>query len=735
MKITYYQNIKTSREGVALSGLLFGQVVDGPSVARICEQLARGREALGDSQFSALKALLPAVMWQGDAVGKPHKNEFARHNGLYVLDLDHLNVEPGEVWRGIAPRREELGIVVAYMTPSRHGLKLVAVCRDEFSSLAENQAWLAEQTGTTEWLDEGCRDMARLSYLVPRDYFYYVDDRVFDPAFGAGRVLDNQTSAPALPSAPALGEVQQEYRGLPLRAIAERWMMEVLGGMPREGERNNAVLRCASELRYITDNRPEPLAAAMPALGLTEQEVLRTCRNACEYSYRGGMPQGLRNVIEGLRRGTTTRTVPGLPRRLPPVWKQLVGSAPEDFKSAVALCLLPILGTLGSRLRSRYINGKAQSPSFLVTLEAPQASGKSFASELVKVCLWRVREMDEREHEKENAYREQLEIIRAQGTKGTRQEREEVRQLMENAPRPLVRLMPATASTTKVLIRLRNADGTHLFAFAPELDTVTKSFGRGFANLSDLLRCAFDNEEYGQDYASDTSFSGRVAAMYNTLYCGTPRAVGRFYKDWEDGTTSRTLFVTLPDQFGKQLPEWRTLTAKERGAMESGLARLDAATVKEGEVQPVHEMKMDFLNRRLEAWLEEQRQVAVAEGDRTRDTFRRRCAEVGFRAGMLAWYLYGETERSHRAVNDFAVWVAEMMLGQFLTRVDLGRHASGGVFAQGVLEQLGERFSRLEASDALRAAGYSTEVRAALSLWRKEGAIVEEAKGVYRRVA
>ena len=62
------------------------------------------------------------------------------------------------------------------------------------------------------------------------------------------------------------------------------------------------------------------------------------------------------------------------------------------------------------------------------------------------------------------------------------------------------------------------------------------------SSYSDALRTAFDNGEYGQDYASENSFSGIVKLYYNTLFSGTPKAMCRFFPDVEDGLVSRVLF-------------------------------------------------------------------------------------------------------------------------------------------------------------------------------------------------
>ena len=57
-------------------------------------------------------------------------------------------------------------------------------------------------------------------------------------------------------------------------------------------------------------------------------------------------------------------------------------------------------------------------------------------------------------------------------------------------------------------------------------------------------------------------------------------------------------------------------------------------------------MDMGFLNKKLEARMEIQRQLTLKSGGRTRNMFYRRCAVVGFRAGMLAHFLYNEANNN-----------------------------------------------------------------------------------------
>ena len=50
-------------------------------------------------------------------------------------------------------------------------------------------------------------------------------------------------------------------------------------------------------------------------------------------------------------------------------------------------------------------------------------------------------------------------------------------------------------------------------------------------------------------------------------------------------------------------------------------------------------MELGFLNAAMDKWIEKNRLEAIRTNDRTRDTFYRRSAVVGFRAGMLAYFL------------------------------------------------------------------------------------------------
>ena len=760
--ISYFPSAKAQKARL-LTYEEYVQVSNTTALLRLCNDIA----AEEDSEKRAeMKKKLPVVTWQAWFDGR-RLNKNAHPNGLFMLDIDHVD-QPGELYaKQIAGRVKELGILYVGMTASRHGLRIVAKCLPSLHTIEECQKWLASNLKVE--YDSCCKDFARCSFLVHDSYTYYMNaGELFNEepapgtvyAGGLNPVQENAEMEQALSqglnenpagtetsatSTPPTGGLQvhavdqreglfggnDNYKGVPYAQIAKEWL-ETTGGEPTQGERNTRIFQLALRMRYITDFNEATLARILPDYGLSRQEVAQIAHSALGMGRAGKMPQDLKDVLDNIDRRakitdnddtlpdviTNTEKIPSLP----PVFRQWVEIAPDDFKAPVALCQLPILGALGSKLRAKYLDGVVQSPSFLVSLEAPQASGKSFMVRMAEMELEQMIDHDEAEREKERAYSEKAAEMKMLNIKVTVDNKDEI---LGTKPKSIVRYVPATMSVTKLLMRMDNAKGLHLFALAEEVDTVVKAFKRGFSSYSDLLRVAFDNGLYGQDYASDNSFSGTLRLYYNMLCSGTPKAMRRMYPDVEDGTTSRVLFVTLPDQFGKPMPEWKQFDAEQKQILDIGLVRLNEISIQGDEVQPEHMMKMEFLNKALEKWLQAQKAAAVKDNDRTRDVFCRRAGVVGFRAGMLAYYLWGEknTPTIRKNTIDFAVWVANNMLNQHLLRFNITATHSNTNKWEEAYNKLPEEFNREECERALTACECDTNVRTVLYKWRLLGII------------
>ncbi len=743
MSMSFFSSVK-SQHGELLTAERFNQMTEDPIVKQLCDSIAREPDHEKQQQ---MKKMLPGITPNAWFDG-PRKNELAHPSGFFMLDIDGVE-NPFEMWSRIIARREELGILLAHKTPSTHGLRLVCRCRKEFSTIDECQQWLAKEIGVKH--DPACKDWARFSYGVPFDYIYYIDGKglfeeepevVYDivkseeiaplrsqavsPAEPGRRVKSEGASA-TTPDAQPL-----TFKGILLSDIALEWLKET-GGEPVEGERNDRLHKLAYALRNITDFNEQVLLKVLPRYGLSEDEMHSIIHSACAAPRSVGMPKTLKQVLEKMtstatgddsddERSLTDATQDGHLPPLPPLFRQLAKIAPSDFVIATILCLLPLGGALGSKLRARYLDRSLHSPSFQVSLEAPQASGKSFMSRLAKLLLAPIIDHDTVERQREQEYNERVAELKVTGIKVTPENRDE---LLGQRPKGIIRYVPATISITKMLMRMENAQGLHLVAVCEEIDTVTKAFKRAISSYSDALRVSFDNGPYGQDYASENSYSGILPLYYNTLFSGTPKAMRRFYPDVEDGLVSRVLFVTLPDQFGKPMPVWGELNAKDKEEVEAQIKRLNEVSIVGEVVQPIHEMQLDFLNRAMDLWLKEQQREAVRTNNRTLDIFCRRAAVVGFRAGMLAWFLYGEKETRTVRKNTvaFAQWVAAQMLTQHLLRFEIDGTGSNTNHWEEAYRLLPDEFTREDLQRTCNVLGKNTPIKNVVYNWRLLGCI------------
>ena len=758
MKFSIFSSAK-SQKAMECTQERYLEYANSPRVLELCKKIAAEEDS---DKRGELKKQLPVVTWQAFFPGRRVAQE-AQPSGLFMLDIDHVD-NPYELFsQKVISRIKELGIVYVGMTASQHGLRIVAKCLPTLSSIEECQRWLAGNLKVE--YDSCCKDWARCSFLVHDSYTYFMDAKAIwheDAAPGtqyAGganpyqvnaemeEMISEPQTAEAAPAAKEEKEDQREglfggpkdYKGVPYERIIKEWFYHT-GGEPTEGARNMRLYQLAVRLRYITDFNEATMMRLMPRYGLPESEVREIVRHSLKVSHGQNLPIDLQETLEKIDKQiklggneeeddipeiiTRTDEVPNLP----PLFRQWYEIAPADFKTPVTLCQLPILGALGSRLRAKYLDGKTHSPSFQVSLEAPQASGKSFIVRLVDYELSQMMESDEAEREKERAYQEKVAEMKLLNIKINVDNKDDI---LGQKPKGIVRYVPPTMSITKLLMRMDAAQGLHLFALAEEVDTVVKAFKRGFSNFSEAMRVAFDNGLYGQDYASDNSFSGNIPLYYNTLFSGTPKAMRRFYPDVEDGLVSRVLFVTLPDQFGKPMPIWGEFTQEQKRIVDIQLTRLNEVSLVDGKVQPVHEMKLGWLNKALDSWVKTQQAEAVREDDRTRDAFCRRAAVVGFRAGMLAWFLWEEknTPTIRRNVCRFSTWVANCMLNQHLLRFNLTTTNSNVNHWEEVYKALGDEFTRADLEKELSTHDVSTPVKMVLYKWRLLGIIEDTQKG------
>ena len=727
-----------------------------PAVQEICDQikLLDGKDS---DELARLKRQLPVITphacrFRGDG---SRKSDNAVPSGLVMLDIDHIDDPRDFFSRWIAPMlTAENKIYFVAITPSGHGIRVIAE-REPEEYIPAAQKRLAHYFALTEF-DAVTKDLARASFIMPWSYVLYCEPLMLDfdtpekeavitshfaqveansytPTF----LQENKSQSPATTTAssaselPTTGEAELQqsdlfYRGIPYADII-RELVNLLGGEPAMGERNQFYFTLVRYMRYILNFDADLCVRVLPDFGLSLSERCSTALSSVNRPRKGDLPDLLNRAITTASAASELPTtgeaelqrsdlsLPPLPRVLELICRRL----PERFRPAMVIASLPILGALATRVRFQYLDKQEHSFSFMSCITAPAATGKSFIRKPVNLLLTPIDRQDEIERRKEEEYKDALRAAKNSKMQPTN-------------PRACPRNNGINVSIAKLLQLLAYSEGKHLIGIGEEIDTLVKSERAGvWSQKSDIYRLGFDNAKYGQNYMSDNSFSANVPVYYNLLLTGTPGGMYRFFRDVEDGLVTRFCFAQLPDMFGADIPAFENYTAAEEEEIIDIAETLDKAA---GTIACSH------VGVRIRRWLNDKRDLAIREDSRAIDTLRKRAAVIGYRAGMLA-YLLNECVYT-KEVGQFASWVAEYVFQNQMelfgskfeevaqTQIRVKENRSQVV---SLLQALPEQFTRNELM-ALRARnGQSTRVDVVISRWRSSGFITQVEKNTYKK--
>ena len=656
---------------------IWDKLIDSPEVKNLCDRIAEldpNDENYNDRK-QALKRRLPIII--------PHAASFANGkrisadatpSGLAMLDVDHVD-NPREAYLRLLPEGKgeewfiENGIYLIAITASGHGLRVIGRRNSlpfregaglgSLESIEAAQLRIATALGITEY-DAVTKDLARASYVVPRDYILWIyeaglfseEERsdlkellALPPHVNSSSVSPESNSGTSLPFREESEVGSLSYRGIPYENIVQQLLIAIgAADGAVQGERNTVYFSMANYMRYICDFNVDLLLQVLPDFGLSETERRQVITSAIGRPRKSQIPMILQGVIavcerESLLSARNVRSekatdlpLPELPRLLKLVCRRL----PADYRPAMIVASLPVLGTLATGIRFEYLDRQEQSLSFFSCITAPAASGKSFIRKPLDLLLTPINENDELEREKEQAYKEKL-----RASKNSKNQPED--------PHACPRNNGIAISIAKLLQLLTYAEGKHLIGIGEEMDTLVKTERAGvWSQKSDIYRLAFDNGIYGQAYMSDASFNAHIKVYYNLLLTGTPNSLKRFFKDPEDGLITRVCFAQLPDTSFTEIPAFASYTEAEKAEIIRWARQLDAekGTISCPQVGTV-----------IADWLERKRQQAIDADSHAMDTLRRRAAVIGFRAGMLCYLL--ENHKYTKTVGAFAEWVAE----------------------------------------------------------------------------
>ena len=548
-------------------------------------QWAENIDKYRETGEAALKRKLPAFIFQANfdetlskkgKLGVWRKQSATRLTGLVVMDIDHIASEELKVKceefaaADFVQRAQQLGILLIYITPSGHGLKIVFKARVEWGNLIDNQHQMAQVLGVE--VDESCKDASRMSFICKESDILYIDKELFtyenkefaekfDAEYRAGH---SGAAAPVVVAgedaeqgAATVGQVAAEsvplnFKGRPYSEIIDEWWKRN-GGVPQEGERNVKLYQLAVSLRAICDNNKQLLMRVMPRLGLDEQELTRIVDSACKEPPKG-VSKMMREILGinvqsnseqeiGSRLWEWGAEIEALSEDFP-LLKDITKGLKRNQYPAALFVGGGLLMTLMTRCTYRFYHRPEElrrlNNSTLII--GDPASGKSFATRLFKLLAAPIVAADKVGKDAINAYRELMK------TKGANKEK-------PKKPKVVVRVHPARTSNAQFIQDMVNAvevvDGEkmqlHMLTFDTELDnTVTVQKGGSWIDKQSLELKAFHNEEDGQAYSNVDSILQDFYVTWNFIYTGTPIALKKKVNEQNFGSGLATRLTCIP---------------------------------------------------------------------------------------------------------------------------------------------------------------------------------------------
>ena len=579
MKFGISNNVK-SRVVRECTPELLRQALDSPLVARVCAEIEDALEAvrrgeMSKDDFETLKAarkkMLPVITPHATFRSGRRTNAEAVASGLSMYDVDHIPDPRGYYDEKVRGREAELGIVLAHVTPSTEGLRLLFVIPRAGMAPDEAQRWMSARLGDAAY-DGAVKDLARCSFLVPREYVLYLDE---ERLFGNEELRIKNEEWPADGENSSFGGEADilhsslpKFKGIPYSQIIQQWF-KLAGGEPVPGERNDKLHRLASHLRYIADNDEALMLQVMPRYGLSEEEMRGLIHSACSAKWYS-MPKMMREAIENEERrmkneestaenenssfgGEADILHSSLPKRLPALIKLLVSRTPDVYKPAVAHAVFPSLGAHLHRVRFKYIDNVEHEATLMNVLMAGTGAGKDCISEPINRIMADIRRRDEDNLRREREWKNEV------TSKGANKDK---RQRPEGL---IIQEIDADMTNPAFVMRMAEADGHFLYTKLNEIDQFDALRGSGRGGQQFQIMClAFDpGNRYGQTRVGAQSVTEKVTIRFNWNASTTIQKGRRYFsKVLTDGPVSRINFCTIPErEIGADMPVYGTYDA------------------------------------------------------------------------------------------------------------------------------------------------------------------------------
>lgn len=526
-------------------------------------------------------------------------------------------------------------------------------------------------------------------------------------------------------------QYEQTYDGVPYEEITKA-LVELMGGAPAHGNRNNFIYREACLLRYICNSEAAWIKQVIEIFGEDEAKAFASVESACKVAQSSEMPQLVKQAVELARKnylakqatekaGIYADVPPQMPARLPKLIKLLTSKVPDDFKAPVAMAVFPPLAAHLKGVTFRYIDNQVHEAAMMNLLVAPMSSGKSAVNGPIDCIIEDLVQMDKVNRQKEQEWKDEVNTMGDNKKKPVRPEDICIRIVSPDLTR---------AAYIQRLDDAQKAGDAYLYCKMDEVDMLKK-----FNDPSQLIRLCWDNSEDGQERVGTKSVTARVKTRFNWNASSTIAVTQKFFsvREVADGAVSRLSLATIFLPEFAPCPVVGNYDAQFKSQLAPYIHQLNAASGSK-ECRKVRQ-----LIERLGSELMELAQLAY---NKPYAEFAKRGLANGFRRAMVLYLANGE--KWEKAIEDFIVWSVKYDLwckmrffgNQMQEAIDADTrsiyHASG---VSNLLLFVHDTFDKAEIQNVCMVHGTKTKLAILLCNWKKRGFIVKNDDDTFSKTA
>ena len=526
-------------------------------------------------------------------------------------------------------------------------------------------------------------------------------------------------------------QYEQTYDGVPYEEITKA-LVELMGGAPAHGNRNNFIYREACLLRYICNSEAAWIKQVIEIFGEDEAKAFASVESACKVAQSSEMPQLVKQAVELARKnylakqatekaGIYADVPPQMPARLPKLIKLLTSKVPADFKAPVAMAVFPPLAAHLKGVTFRYIDNQVHEAAMMNLLVAPMSSGKSAVNGPIDCIIDDLVQMDKVNRQKEQDWKDEVNTMGDNKKKPVRPEDICIRIVSPDLTR---------AAYIQRLDDVQKAGGAYLYCKMDEVDMLRK-----FNDPSQLIRLCWDNSEDGQERVGTKSVTARVKTRFNWNASSTIAVTQKFFsvREVADGAVSRLSLATIIRPDFAPYPVVGEYDALFKSELAPYIHHLNAASgFKECR-------KARQLIERLGSEIMEMAQLAY---NKPYAEFAKRGLANGFRRAMVLYLANGE--KWEKPIEEFIEWSVKYDLwckmrffgNQMQEAIDADNRAvchSSGV--SNLLLFVHDTFDKAEIQNVCMVHGTKTKLAILLCNWKKRGFIVKNDDDTFSKTA